>query len=207
MSIIDEQGFIGDVPVIECTWPQQQPTRDRKQFLFFGLGEASTEVEGQDNEERNIPWMTKKSFSDLGNCRWNWWRHTVLQNSVNQIVHFISWTLYMWWWTFGLWQVYISKHMNNSCDILMWFFICVIYWLFKEYRHLKHLLLVREQARRLVAFMVVYTKVKTESLFMLPSVNVWVDSKCVWIAWFSAVSIHYVMSRAVDPLCHVTCSW
>lgn len=54
-SINDEQGFSGDVPVIECTWPQQQPTRDRERFLFFGFGEASTEVEGQDDEERNIP--------------------------------------------------------------------------------------------------------------------------------------------------------
>lgn len=53
--------IIDDAPVVEGTWPEQQPTRNRNQVLFFGLGEASTEVEGQDDEEWNIPGMAKEA--------------------------------------------------------------------------------------------------------------------------------------------------
>lgn len=62
MSIQDKQAFSGDSPVVEGAWPKQQPTRDRNRFLFFGLGEASTEVEDQDDEEWNIPGMIRVQF-------------------------------------------------------------------------------------------------------------------------------------------------
>lgn len=59
VSIQDKQAFSGDAPIVEGAWPEQQPTRDGHRPLFFGLGEASAEVEGQDDEEWNIPGMEK----------------------------------------------------------------------------------------------------------------------------------------------------
>lgn len=61
MSIQDEQAFSGDAPIVEGAWPEQQPTRDGHRLLLFGLSEASAEVEGQDDEERNIPGMEKEA--------------------------------------------------------------------------------------------------------------------------------------------------
>lgn len=61
MSIHNEQALSGDAPIVEGAWPEQQPTRDGHRLLFFGLGEAAAEVEGQDNEERNVPGMEKEA--------------------------------------------------------------------------------------------------------------------------------------------------
>lgn len=56
-----EKNISDDTPVVEGAWPEQQPTRNGYQVLFFGLGEASTEVEGQDDEEGNIPGIAKEA--------------------------------------------------------------------------------------------------------------------------------------------------
>lgn len=57
----NEEAFSGDAPVVEGAWPEQQPTRDGHRLLLFGLGEAAAEVEGQDNEEWNVPGMEKEA--------------------------------------------------------------------------------------------------------------------------------------------------
>lgn len=62
MSIQDERAFSGDAPIVESAWHEQQPPRDGHRLLFFGLGEASAEVEGQDDEEWNIPGMEKEKL-------------------------------------------------------------------------------------------------------------------------------------------------
>lgn len=61
LSIHNEKAFSGDAPIVECAWPEQQPARDGHRVLFFGLGEAAAEVEGQDNEEWNVPGMEKEA--------------------------------------------------------------------------------------------------------------------------------------------------
>lgn len=44
-----------DSPIVEGAGPKQQPTRERNPFVFSGLGEASDEVECENDEERDVP--------------------------------------------------------------------------------------------------------------------------------------------------------
>lgn len=48
-------------PIVKSAWSQQQPTRDGHRLVIFGFGEASAEVEGQDDEEWNVPGMKKEA--------------------------------------------------------------------------------------------------------------------------------------------------
>lgn len=47
-------GMLNYWPIIESTRTQQQPTRVRH-LLLFGLCEAASEVEEEDEEERDVP--------------------------------------------------------------------------------------------------------------------------------------------------------
>lgn len=44
-----------DSPVVQGAGPEQQPARERNLSVFSGLGKASDEVEGENDEERDIP--------------------------------------------------------------------------------------------------------------------------------------------------------
>lgn len=51
-----------DSPVVQGAGPQQQPTTERDPFVFSGLGKASGEVEGEDDEERDVPGMKPREM-------------------------------------------------------------------------------------------------------------------------------------------------
>lgn len=52
------------LPIVEGAGPEQQPTRERNPLEFSGLGEASDEVEGENDEERDIPGMEPQEMKN-----------------------------------------------------------------------------------------------------------------------------------------------
>lgn len=51
-----------DSPIVEGAGAKQQPTGERNPFVFSGLGEASDEVEGENDEKRDVPGMKPRKM-------------------------------------------------------------------------------------------------------------------------------------------------